>query len=192
VSFNLLQAASAARDSPGDQVWFWIERASWVAAVLGVVGLIVVIAQIWQLLKRPKLKIGFPFDPGGKDVRKTDVRDEESVQLAWTTTHALSDPFQLSVSAINEGDATAQNILFEVRYPLWLVPVGQHQLKQVPAVNAWTLAIPGIALNPGATHYIRATFSVPQAKSKGIFKIHAIVSMQDAREIDKTLTVQLS
>jgi hypothetical protein len=188
VSFTLLQAASAARDSPGDQVWFWIERSSWVAAVLGVVGLIVVIAQIWQLLKRPKLKIGFPFDPGGKDVRKTDVRDEESVQLAWTTTHALSDPFQLSVSAINEGDATAQNILFEVRYPLWLVPVGQHQLKQVPAVNAWTLAIPGIALNPGATHYIRATFSVPQA----IFKIHAIVSMQDAREIDKTLTVQLS
>jgi hypothetical protein len=156
-------------------------------------GLIVVIAQIRQLIRRPKLKVGFPFDPGGADVRKTDVRDEEAIRLAWTMSPAMSDPFELSVSAINEGDATAQNMLFEVRYPLWLVPIGTHQLKQVPAVqDAWTLAVPGIALNPGATHYIRATFSVPQAKGKGTFKIHAIVSMQDARFIDKTLMVKLS
>jgi hypothetical protein len=176
----------------GDQLWFWIERASWVAAVLGVGGLVVVIAQIWQLIKQPRLKIGFPFDPGGKDVRKSDVRNEEAVKLAWTMSPALSDSFQISVSAINEGNATAQNVLFEVRYPLWLVPIGQHQLKQVPAVNAWTFAIAGIALNPGATHYMRATFSVPQAKSKGTFNIHAIVSMLDARPIDKTLAVKLS
>jgi hypothetical protein len=192
--FQAIQlAVSASRDSFGDQAWFWIERASWAAAVLGVLGLIVVIAQIRQLIKRPKVRIGFPFDPGGADVRKTNVRDEEAVQLGWTMSSALSDPFELSVSAINEGNATAQNMLFEVRYPVWLVPIGQHQLKQVPTVkNAWTLAVPGIALNPGATHYIRATFSVPQAKSSGTFKLHAIVSMQDAKYIDKTLIVKLS
>jgi len=185
-----LASASTVRDSLGDQAWFWIERASWVAAVVGVLGLIVVIAQIRQLVRRPKLKIGFPFDPGGNVVHKSDVKDEETIPLTWTQNALLSDPFQVAVSAINEGDATAQNMLFEVRYPLWLVPIGVHQLKQVPAVNAWTMVVPGIALNPGATHYMRATFSAPTGKDA--FKIHAIVSMQDARPIEKTLSVKLS
>ena len=181
--------ASAARGTVGGDAWLWIERASWIAAVLGVLGLIVVIAQIKQLIRRPKLKIGFPFDPGGDVVHKAEVRDEETIQLSWTENPPLSDPVQIAVSTVNEGDATAQNMLFEVRYPLWLVPVGKHQLKQVPAVNAWALAVPGIALNPGATHYIRATFVIPTGHQN--FKIHAIVSMQDARPIDKTLTVKL-
>ncbi len=182
--------ASTARGATGDVVWMWIERASWIAAVIGVLGVVVVIAQISQLVRRPKLKVGFPFDPGGDVVHKSQVRDEETIQLTWTQNPGLSDPFQVAVSTINEGNATAQNMLFEVRYPLWLVPIGVHQLKQVPAVQAWTLVVPGIALNPGATHYIRATFSVP--KDKNGFKIHAIVSMQDARPIDKTLSVKLS
>lgn len=181
--------ASAARGAVGGDVWLWIERASWIAAVIGVLGLIVVIAQIRQLIRRPKLKIGFPFDPGGNVVHKSQVRDEETIQLSWAQNQAVSDPVQIAVSTVNEGDATAQNMLFEVRYPLWLVPVGTHQLKQVPAVNAWTLAVSGIALNPGATHYIRATFMIPKGRQG--FKIHAIVSMQDARPIDKTLSVKL-
>ncbi len=100
-----MAAATAARDSLGDQIWQGVERASWIAALVGAVGVVVVVAQIRQLLRRPRLKLGFPYDPGGPDVRKSKVRDEESIKASWLPGSDLSEPIEITVSAVNEGDA---------------------------------------------------------------------------------------
>ena len=187
----ILAVPSATRDSFGDQVWFWIERASWLAAVFGVLGLIVVIAQIAQLIRRPKLKLGFPYDPGGKVAHKAKVRGQETITPTWGPGSQLSDPIEISVSVINEGNATARSVLFEVRYPHWLMPVGVHQLKMLPVANLWSRTVPSPVLNPGVGHFIKATFRVP--KSHQTFKLYAIASMQDSRKaVERTLTVKVN
>jgi hypothetical protein len=172
-----------------DHFWQVVERASWIAALVGAIGIVVVVAQIRQLLRRPHLKIGFAYDPGGGGVRKTAVRQEETVKTSWPPGSALSDPIELTVSAFNEGSATAQDVVFEVRYPRWLEPVGQNDLKEIPAVNAWSLVKSASALNPGLGRWIKATYRVP--KDRTTFKLHVIVSQRDSREIEKTLTVNL-
>jgi hypothetical protein len=181
--------AAALGQSFGDQLWQGVERASWIAALVGAIGIVVVIAEIRQLLRRPRLKLGFAYDPGGAEVRKTAVRNEETIKTTWPAGSALSEPIELTVSAFNEGSATAQDVVLEVRYPRWLEPVGRNDLKEIPAVNAWSLVKSASALNPGLGLWIKATFQVPQGKTT--FKLHVIVSQQDSREIEKTLTVKL-
>lgn len=182
-----LETASAARKVLGDDIWGWVERTSWIAAILGLLVIGFVAWQITQLLRRPELRLGFPYDPGGRAVHLVQVRDEEEITAAWNRTAKLSDPVQIAVAAVNDGDASAQDMDLEVRYPIWLVPDGKHELRQPPGVNAWSFFRHGLVLNPRTSHFMRATFRIPSGRTE--FRLHVIASMRDTRPIDKTLRV---
>jgi hypothetical protein len=188
---TLFDAASSARMSVGDQTWLGIERASWIAAVVGLLAVIAALIQIRQLIRRPALKVGLPHDPGGTDRRLLQVSDRVELPVLWADGNALSDPIELSVVAMNDygATATAWDINFEVRYPPWLRPIREDELKQPPQLNVWSIAKEGLVLNPGGAFWIRTRFRVPLGRER--IRMHAIVSLRDVRPIDRLLIVSI-
>ncbi len=155
---TFLDVASQTCLSLGDEGWAWIERASWIAAILGLVAVGLAILQIRQLVRRPSLKIGFPLDPGGAGERLVQVSNTANLPVHWPDGVALSDPIELSVVAQNEmkATATASDVNLEVRYPPWLEPHGMGDLKRPPGMDLWSLAKEGIVLNPDGMYWMRA------------------------------------
>ena len=101
-------------------------------------------------------------------------------------------PIELSVVALNDfsATATAWDINFEVRYPLWLRPIREDELKRPPELkNVWSIARENLTLNPGGSFWIRTRFRVPHGRER--IRMHAIVSMRDARAVDRGLDVTI-
>jgi hypothetical protein len=105
----------------------------------------------------------------------------------------LSDPFKVAVTLVNETSAslTAFDIAVELRYPHWIVSEGDNQFTQPepPGINAQQLLNKDISLNPGATYYMRSTFTAPRGHKR--LQVLAVVSARDSMPIDKMLEVEL-
>ncbi|HEX6349356.1 MAG TPA: hypothetical protein VF160_08190 [Candidatus Dormibacteraeota bacterium] len=168
--------------------WWWAERLSWIVTLLG---LPAVFIAILQLVRRPKVRVGFPRDPGGTARRLATLSDSTEIDIHWAAGAQLSDPVQISVVVMNdhEASATALDVNFEVRYPIALVPV-PTPLPQPPGMpNIWSISRHDIVLNPGAIYWIRTTFRVPAGTTQ--VPLFAIVSMRDARARDKKLSLSV-
>ncbi len=96
------------------------------------------------------------------------------------------------MTILNDSRATAsaQHLNIEVRYPVWLVPEGQHELKQPPVINAWSYDKHDVTLHPGLTCFMRATFRIPSGRT--VVPMHVVVSGQDTRAIYKMLRLNVS
>src|SRR5689334_12747837 len=69
--------------------WWWTERLSWIVTLLG---LPAVFIAILQLVRRPKVRVGFPRDPGGTARRLATVSDRTDIDIHWAAGAQLSDP----------------------------------------------------------------------------------------------------
>jgi hypothetical protein len=167
----------------------WVERASWIAAILGLLLVLVAVIQLKQLIRRPRLMVGFAYnpDPAGKrgGSFKLQIRDTETVAIKWPPGQSTSEPFHVAVSVVNDGNATADDVSLEVRLPDWIVLPPDAPFKKVPAVNAWSFVQSGKTLNPDETYYARQLIAIPPGKNN--IPIHAIVSYRDGRTIDHIL-----
>jgi hypothetical protein len=178
------------RLSFGDEAWTWAER---VASIITIVGLGILYFQLRNLIRRPKLQIGFPHDPDpyatGK--RLMQVLDSTDIEAHWNPGEDLSQPVQLAVNAQNDASAsgTAQDVNFEARYPLWLEPVGQHDLKQPPGMNLWSYSKQSLTLNPSAGAWLRGTFRIPRGHNR--IQVNVLASMRDHKAIDKMLEIRV-
>ncbi len=190
ISPVVLTAASAARIAIGDNIWQWTERASWIAAILGVIAVGFVVIQIRQLLRSPKLRFGFPYDPEGPSPgwRLQRVREVDSIPVSQPV-GPLSEPTQIAVAIINEGTASAQRLSVEIRYPTWLVPEGRHELERPPVINAWSYSKQDVLLHPGLTFYVRQAFRIPVGRTN--IPIHVIASGLDTGPTYKELTINM-
>lgn len=179
--------ASSARMSVGDRAWVWVERAS---AIITIAGLVVLYLQLRQLIATPKLRLGFPRDPGGTGRRLMQVTRKMEIPVHWNSGSALSEPFKIAVVVVNEisASASAQGIAFEVRYPLYLVSQGDDQLTQPPGItDAQCLIKKDIDLNPGATYFMRSTFRLPRNRKR----IQVLASLRERKAIDKMLEISV-
>lgn len=174
-----------------EQIWLWVERASWIAAIAGLVAVVLAIFQIRELIRRPAIRIGFPFDPGGPSRRLMGVTDAIDLAVHWDGANQLSEPIELSVVALNDisANVTATGINLEVRYPTWLEPIIPGDPMKPPGMDVWSKAKEAIELNPGGMFWIRARFRVPRGRDR--IGVGVIASMRDARPIDRSLTVTI-
>ena len=186
---TLASVGSSARLSVGDDACTWAAR---VSSIITIIGLAALFIQLRQLARRTKLKVGFHKDPGGTGRRLMEVVDSTRLPVHWRLGAALSDPFKVAVIVVNESSASAsaRDIAFEVRYPLWIVPEGDNQLKEPPGIDALCDLRKDIDLNPGATYYIRGTFRAPKGRNR--LQVLVIASMRDAKPIDKMLEIELA
>src|SRR5258708_39715866 len=83
--------ASSARMSVGDQAWVWVERAS---AIATIAGLVVLYLQLRQLIAKPKLRLRFPRDPGGTGRRLMQVKRKIENPVHWNSRSPVSEPLK--------------------------------------------------------------------------------------------------
>jgi hypothetical protein len=184
----LSNVASSTRLSVGDEAWTWAGRLS---SIITIIGLVVVYLQLRQLIRRPKISVGFHQDPGGPGERLFQVVNSIEMPIHWNPGDVLSQPIRLAVIVMNDASAsaTAHDVNFEVRYPKWLVPEGIGDLKEPPGMNLWALSKDGLVLNPGLTAWLRGWFRVPRGHDQ--IRLFVIASMRDGKMIDARLTVSL-
>jgi hypothetical protein len=185
---TLANVGSSARLAVGDDVWNWVGRVSSIVTILGLAALYF---QLRQLTRRTNVKVGFHKDPGGPGRRLMQVVGSIEVQVHWNTGDALSQPIRLAVIVVNEANAsaTAHDVNFEVRYPMWLVPEVASDFKEPPGMNQRSISQDGLVLNPGLTNWIRTTVRVPRGRDR--IQLSAIASMRDGKMVDRVLMVVL-
>jgi len=98
----------------GDEAWRWVERLSWVVAILGI-GLLVfdVRRGTHELLRQPKMQVGAYSTTTG-EFRAAFKRDD----LAWSGDH--SEAVNLSVGIQNIGKRTAHNTVWQLLFPQYV------------------------------------------------------------------------
>jgi len=132
-AFDLLKPSAAATGSTvgGTDFWRFVERASWVVTVVGI------IAVVWQLmvsvaeqrhiaaeqkriaddaLKRPEIIVGFAQ---GAALADSPPRLPTSCEIAptWSTGEALSHPVDLQIVLFNKGQRSGHHALVNITFP---------------------------------------------------------------------------
>lgn len=144
----------------GWDLWVWVDRASWVIA------LVLFPAAIYQLIvlqrdqkriadeltKQPDVRVGLRTqEPGQLPAIESDFK----IAAIWQAGSPLSDVVTIPLSAVNVGSATAYDVLINVLFPNSVQLVQGPPSSSVmaePEIERWKLMIPDKAtLNIGVT-----------------------------------------
>jgi hypothetical protein len=156
--------------------WQWIERLSWIVAIVGIPTLVL---GLLTLIRRPSVAVGFfPL--------RRDRRLLRSVQRPSNEIHVpknLSNPLTVQLIVANVGRATARDLLVNFTFPTLTlgqlsVPAGAPRAIPHPSLTfpLWAYHIDHI--HPGVHH-----FSEVQIRGTEIASTIAVnfeVSMADA------------
>jgi len=177
-------------------LWVWVERASWVIA------LILFPAAIYQLVvlqreqrrladeltKQPDVRVGVRApEPQAEPV----IEAEFKVPMHWQADAPMSDLVTLPLSASNVGKRSAHNVLVNLVFPqqVQLVP-GQfpsEQFRDEPQYGRWRVMINEVrTLHLAVTVDFPVKVLVPAALATG-FPIMASVSTDDRPYIQTLL-----
>lgn len=177
-------------------LWTWVERASWVIA------LVLFPAAIYQLVvlqreqrrladeltKQPDVRIGVRAKvPLSEPVIELQFK----VPVHWQANADMSDVVKLPLSAANVGQRTAYNVLINLVFPkqVQLVPgqFGAHQVRDESEYGRWRLMITEVP-----TLHLAVTVDFPIAvripvEFVQVFPITASVSSDDRPYIQSLL-----
>jgi len=144
VAFVVLIAISWAL---GWDLWVWVDRASWVIA------LVLFPAAIYQLIvlqrdqqrladeltKQPDVRVGLRTQEPGE---LPSIEPDFKISVIWQTGSPLSDVVKIPLAAVNVGSATAYDVLINVLFPnsvqLVQLPLGGSVMAE-PDTDQWKL-----------------------------------------------------
>lgn len=119
-SASVAPPASSLEATQVSTAWSWVERASWIVAIVGFpvalgVGIFQLGAIRRELTRRPDLRPAFG-DPAGEFVTTTEITVE------FRPRQTLSEPYELRVASFNYGARTANRLLFNYLFPQVIQP----------------------------------------------------------------------
>jgi hypothetical protein len=191
-------------------LWTWIERFSWLAGTLSLLGIVIAIigivvtarigrTQIAQvardqkriaeeLTRRPALIVGFPVLPASEQVVQ-----ELTVRAHWAPTAILSEPVSIVILTRNIGPKSARDIDFNFTFPggfqsPWLGrdPTGADNCRLLADGTLRFLRIDNF-LNPDTNSECEVQFQIPQGVRN--FGIRVTITAQDTPLITNNLVV---
>jgi hypothetical protein len=162
-------------------VWLWIERLSWVVAIIGIPSLVI---GLLGLVRRPKIAVGFlPTRTTGLFRRVKRPSSQLSVAVSHTHETNESDPVLVRLFVTNIGRATARDLLLNFRFPALglgqvLVQPGAPRPTTHPEHNhpLWIYSIDHI--HPGDHNYSDLEIRIPIGLSA--IDVDWEISMADA------------
>lgn len=172
-------------------LWVWVERASWVIA------LVLFPAAIYQLVvlqrdqrrladeltRKPDVRVGRrTLQPGAPPGTPPGIESEFKVAAHWETGSTMSEVVKVPVEAVNVGSRTAHNVLVNVVFPRQVEFVtcpAAAEVRDEPDYGRWRLMIREHAsLHIGVTMDLTVSVRIP-AELANDFEIAANVSTED-------------
>jgi hypothetical protein len=179
------------------QNWIWVERASWVIA------LVLFPAAIYQLVvlqrdqrrladeltKKPDVRVGLRTqEPGGPPGIDPNLK----IAVHWQPDTPMSDVVKLPLSAVNVGSLTAHNVLVNVTFPKqveFVMGPPQSQIRDEPEYDRWRLIFGEHAtLHIGVTIDFTVSVRIANVLKNG-FPLVAHVSTENAPYLTLALFV---
>jgi hypothetical protein len=195
--------------------WVWVERASWVTVTVSLlVGLLAVAYQVRQLrleqaqwstqqaqlaselAKAPKLGVGYLADETvlvTKGLRLSEaVNKDFSLAATWPDSQDLSNPIEIPIYLFNEGDRSAKELDFEIRFSTGPVRGGTTETEDgITDINpdgSLRYYEKGLRLNPSS--WLRFDFFVKVPRSLTEAKITLVGVMENYPNFADHLTIR--
>jgi hypothetical protein len=168
-------------------VWSWLERLSWLVALLGFPTILYqIVAARRELMRRPSIKVGFqPQD--GKFTSSPPQNVEFDVK--WDRDEPLSQPLVLTVAGVNVGKRTARNLVWNID----LGPAGIHASPvskegfeiRMAADGRLQVRATTLYIHPGIAQTIKLPVQI--TRTTGDVHLEGTVNMEDFPEVSFTL-----
>jgi hypothetical protein len=171
-----------------DEAWIWVERLSWVVAIVGIPSLVL---GLFTLVRRPSVEVGFfPLHRDRRFLRRIDRPSNETF-----VPKKQANPMTLRFVVANVGRASAREVLVNLAFPTLTldqvsVPAGAPKVIQHPnaAYPLWAYHIDYV--HPGVQHlsevHLRGTDLL------AIIPIEYEVSMSDVTAVRGSCRVVVS